>query len=154
MTSSAQRYLSLAAFIAVVLGCGTAIGYLTLPGAWYAGLAKPSFNPPNWVFAPVWSTLYVLIAIAGWRTFMAAPKSTAMKFWLAQMGLNFAWSPVFFGAHSIGGALLVIVVLLATILAFIVASWPRDRIAAGLFVPYAAWVGFATLLNVSIWMLN
>lgn len=154
MTKASHRTLSLVVFIAVVLGCGMAIGYLTLPGAWYAALAKPSFNPPNWVFAPVWSTLYVLIAVAGWRVFMREPRGPMMTLWLAQMALNFAWSPVFFGAHAIGFALVIIVALLASIVAFIAVAWPRERIAAMLFVPYAAWVGFATLLNLRLWMLN
>ncbi|MBV9347053.1 MAG: tryptophan-rich sensory protein [Pseudolabrys sp.] len=150
----ANKYISLAAFIVVVLACGMAIGYLTTPDAWYASLNKPAFNPPNWVFAPVWTTLYVLIAIAGWRTFRREPRSLAMNLWLAQMALNFSWSPVFFGAHWIGAALMIIAVLLATILAFIATAWQSDRASALLFVPYAAWVAFATLLNASLWLLN
>jgi translocator protein len=149
-----HRYLTLALFIALVLGGGTLIGFMTLPGAWYAGLAKPPFNPPNWIFGPVWTLLYIFIAVAGWRTWERMPRSAAMTVWFVQLALNFVWSPVFFGAHQIGAALVVIVVLLAAILAFIVISWPRDRTAALLFTPYAAWVAFATLLNAAIWTLN
>jgi translocator protein len=77
-----------------------------------------------------------------------------MKVWFVQLALNFIWSPVFFGAHRIGAALVIVAALLAAILAFIVMRWPRDRTAALLFTPYAAWVAFATLLNGAIWTLN
>jgi len=149
-----RPYFTLALFILLVLGGGTLIGLMTLPGEWYAGLAKPPFNPPNWIFAPVWTLLYIMVAVAGWRMWQRGPRSAAMAVWFAQLALNFIWSPVFFGAHRIGAALAIIVVLLATILFFIVMSWPRDRVAALLFAPYAAWVAFATLLNGAIWHLN
>ena len=149
-----QRYFTLAVFIAIVLGGGILIGLMTLPGEWYAGLTKPPFNPPGWIFAPVWTLLYILIAIAGWSTWQREPYGSAMAVWFVQLALNFAWSPVFFGAHQIGTALVIVAVLLATILAFIVMRWPRDRNAALLFTPYAAWVAFATLLNGAIWSLN
>jgi tryptophan-rich sensory protein len=141
-------------FMALVLGGGLALGAITVTGGWYEGLAKPSFNPPNWVFGPAWTILYVLIAIAGWRTFERARSGGAMKLWWTQLALNFLWTPVYFGAHQIGIALVVILALLVTILAFIRASWTPDRVAAGLFLPYAAWVAFASLLNASIWVLN
>ncbi len=146
--------ITLALFIALVLGGGTLIGFMTLPGEWYAGLAKPPFNPPNWIFAPVWTLLYIMVAVAGWRTWRREPRSAAMTVWYIQLALNFVWSPVFFGAHRPGAALFVIAALLATIIEFIVMRWPRDRAAALLFAPYAAWVAFATLLNASIWSLN
>ena len=149
-----RPYLTLALFIVLVLGGGTLIGVTTLPGGWYAGLIKPSFNPPNWIFAPVWTLLYLLIAIAGWRIWQRDPRSTAMTAWFIQLGLNFVWSPVFFGAHRIGLALAIIVALLAAILSFIATAWPRDRVASWLFVPYAAWVTFATALNAAVWRLN
>ena len=149
-----RSYLTLALFILLVLGGGTLIGLMTLPGEWYAGLAKPPFNPPNWIFAPVWTLLYIMVAVAGWRTWQRGPRSAAMAPWFVQLALNFVWSPVFFGAHRIGGALAVIVALLAAIIAFIVMAGPRDRIAALLFTPYAAWVAFATLLNGALWYLN
>jgi tryptophan-rich sensory protein len=141
-------------FLVLVLGGGLAIGFLTAPGAWYAGLAKPSFNPPNWLFAPVWTALYVLIAIAGWRIFERDRSGWPMRLWWTQLALNFLWSPVFFAAHRIALALLVILLLLAAILAFIAMSWRQDRVAASLFVPYAAWVGFASVLNAAILALN
>ncbi|HET7381030.1 MAG TPA: TspO/MBR family protein [Pseudolabrys sp.] len=149
-----HRYLTLALFIALVLGGGTLIGLMTLPGEWYAGLAKPPFNPPNWIFAPVWTLLYIMVAVAGWRTWQRGPRNAAMAVWFIQLALNFVWSPVFFGAHRIGAALVIVAALLATIIAFIVICWPRDRAAALLFAPYAAWVAFATLLNGALWYLN
>jgi tryptophan-rich sensory protein len=149
-----RRLTSLAIFLVLVIGGGLGIGFLTAPGEWYASIAKPAFNPPNWVFAPVWTVLYVLIAVAGWRMFGVDRRGSAMKLWWAQLVLNFLWSPAFFGAHQIKLALILILMLLATILAFIAAAWQRDRKAAGLFVPYAAWVAFASLLNGAIALVN
>lgn len=106
------------------------------------------------MFAPVWTALYVLIAIAGWRTFERDRSGWPMRLWWAQLVLNFAWSPVFFAARQIGVAFGIILLLLAAILAFIDASWRQDRVAAWLFVPYAAWVAFASALNASIFALN
>lgn len=146
--------LSLTLFIALVLGTGLAIGGLTVTGGWYDSLAKPSFSPPSWVFGPVWTVIYVLIAIAGWRTWERDRTGWPMKAWWVQMALNFLWTPVYFGAHQIGGALVVILALLAAILAFIAVTWRPDRVSAWLFAPYAAWVTFATALNASIWALN
>jgi translocator protein len=141
-------------FILLVVGGGLLVGFLTAPGPWYEALAKPSFNPPNWLFGPVWTILYVLIAIAGWRLWQRERTGAAMKLWWLQLVLNFLWSPVFFGLEQIGLALLIILALFATILAFLAAAWNLDRVAAWLFVPYAAWVAFASLLNASIWSLN
>jgi tryptophan-rich sensory protein len=146
--------VSLILFLVLVAGGGIAIGYLTAPGEWYAQLAKPAFNPPGWIFGPVWTGLYVLIAIAGWRVWQRDGGGWPMKLWWMQIVLNFSWSPVFFSAHRIGLALIVILLLLGAILAFIAAAWRQDRVAAWLFAPYAAWVAFASILNASILMLN
>ncbi len=149
-----NRISSLILFLALVLGGGLALGYLTAPGEWYAGLTRPAFNPPAWVFAPVWTVLYVLIAIAGWRLWERDRTGWPMRLWWAQMVLNFLWTPVFFTAHQIGLAFVVILLLLAAIIGFIVTVWRPDRVAAWLFMPYAVWVAFASLLNGSIWLLN
>lgn len=142
------------AFILVVSGIGAAIGLMNAPGEWFASLDKPFFNPPGWLFGPVWTVLYVMIAIAGARTALAAPRSAAMRLWIVQMALNFLWSPAFFGLRSPAAGLMVILPLLASIIAFIISSRKSDRIAALFFWPYLAWVGFATVLNASIWALN
>ena len=143
--------------MALVLGGGTAIGLLTGPGEWYAGLHKPSFAPPNWVFAPVWTVLYLMIAVAGWLVWhSAAPgRSALLLLWGLQLILNFLWSPLFFGVHRIGMAFVDIVALLAVIVMFMVLA---QRAGQGrvvwLMAPYAAWVGFATLLNGAYERLN
>jgi benzodiazapine receptor len=149
-----NRILSLLVFLAIVLGGGTLIGFVTAPGDWYASLQKPWFNPPNWIFAPVWTLLYIAIAIAGWRTYLRRPGGTSMAIWSVQLILNLTWSPVFFGLHMVGLALIVIIFLLAAIVAFVVATWRVDRPSSLLFVPYAAWVTFATALNISILLMN
>ena len=149
-----HRLASITLLLVLVVGGGLAVGFFTAPGEWYAGLTKPAFNPPNWIFAPVWTILYVLIAVAGWRTFERNRGSWPMKLWWGQLALNFLWSPVFFAAQRIGLALIVILLLLAAILAFIIVVWRQDRAAAWLFAPYAAWVFFASGLNGAIWLLN
>ncbi len=146
--------IQLIPFLAIVVGGGLLIGATNLPGAWYAELAKPSFTPPNWLFAPAWTMIYTLIAIAGWRTFQHRPHSLAMGLWYAQLGLNFAWSPAMFTLHAIALALIIILALLAVVCGFIFVQWRQDRIAALLFVPYAAWVTYASLLNAAVWHLN
>jgi benzodiazapine receptor len=147
-------YALLVFFLAAVIGVGAFIGVNTAPGAWYAGLEKPPFSPPNWIFAPVWFALYVMIAVAGWRTAIRQPDSLGMKLWFAQMILNWTWSPVFFSAQQLWPAAVIIVAMLVSIAAFVVERWNRDRTAAVLFLPYAAWVSFATILNVSVAVLN
>jgi len=149
-----NHLFALASFLLLVVVGGLAIGYLTAPGAWYAGLVKPTFNPPNWVFGPTWTVLYVLIAVAGWRVWLKESRGWPMRLWWAQLVLNFLWTPVFFGAQRIDLALGVVLALLVTVLAFIVASWRRDRTSAWLFAPYAAWVAFASVLNDAILVLN
>ncbi len=141
-------------FLILVVGGGLVIGYVTAPGIWYAGLNKPAFNPPDWVFAPTWSVLYVLIAVAGARVWLRGRREVAMRLWWLQLALNFAWSPVFFSLHMIGPALVIILLLAATVIAFIIASWRVDRFSALMFLPYAAWVLFAGVLNGAILLLN
>lgn len=145
---------ALPGFVLLTVGGGLLIGLLTLPGEWYASLQKPWFNPPDWLFGPVWTLLYVLIAIAGWRCWAVDRHGRAMAIWFAQLALNFLWSPIFFGAKLPSAALVVILLLLVAIAAFIAVVWQKDRSAGLLFVPYALWVAFATLLNLSIVWLN
>lgn len=148
------RFFPLALFIVLTVGGGLLIGAANTPGAWYAGLDKPFFTPPDWLFAPVWTVLYVAIAVAGWRIWRLRATGGAMTAWWLQLGLNFLWSPVFFTVQAAGWALAVILALLAAIVAFVRLAWDRDRPAALIFLPYAAWVGFATLLTAAVWRLN
>ena len=144
----------MAAFVAGVLVIGGAIGASNTPDAWYQSLVKAPWNPPNWVFAPAWFTLYVLIGIAGARTALRDLASPQMLLWILQMVLNFAWSPTWFSLHQVWAAFALIAAILALIIAFIATSWKADRISAWLFVPYAAWVGFASSLNLAVALLN
>ncbi len=149
-----NKWLNLAIFLILTVGGGLAIGLATMPDEWYRSLQKPSFNPPDWIFGPVWTVIYVLIALAGWRTWERDRAGIAMNAWFVQLVLNFIWSPIFFLQHSISGALAVIIGILAMIVIFTASSWRTDRIAALLFIPYGAWVAFATALNASIYSLN
>ncbi len=129
-------------------------GAFTPPGAWYQTLQKPEWNPPSWIFGPVWTLLYLGMAIAAWLVWRNGARSGALRWYLIQLALNAAWTPVFFGAHQIGAALLVILCLWLSILLTLRAFWQISRPAGLLLVPYLAWVSFATALNVTLWRLN
>ena len=149
-----RSLILLVVFLAVVIGVGASIGVVTAPGEWYASLNKPPFNPPNWLFAPVWFALYVLIAVAGWRTFLRNPTGTAMILWTTQMLLNWAWSPLWFSLHLIWPAFACIMLMWLSIIGFIGATRRTDPVSAWLFAPYLAWVTFAAALNFALWRLN
>jgi benzodiazapine receptor len=157
--SHGRDIAGLAGFIVVCLAVG-ALGSIATSAnveTWYPTLAKPSFNPPAWVFAPVWTTLYLMIAVSGWMVWRAygfQRARAAFTVYGLQLVLNLAWSFLFFGAHAIGAALIEIIVLLAAIVLTIIRFRPLHSGAATLLMPYAAWVAFATLLNASIWALN
>jgi tryptophan-rich sensory protein len=139
-----------------VSGLGAA-ATATSVGSWYQALEKPSFNPPDWVFAPVWTTLFILMAIAGWRIWRGLhtrPRTIALVVFAVQLGLNLTWSVLFFGLQSIGGALVDIALLLTAIVTTATLFWRIEWIAGALLVPYAIWVAYALLLNASIWLLN
>jgi len=129
----------------------------SIPG-WFAGLAKPAFNPPNWVFAPVWTILYALMALAAYLVYEKGPRErrvrTALVVFILQLVLNVLWSIIFFGAHQILGAVVVIVLLWAMILATILLFSRISKAAAYLLVPYILWVSFAAVLNISFSILN
>lgn len=148
-----MRYLPLPLFLLLTVGGGGLIGLAVETGGWYADLAKPSFNPPAFVFAPVWGTLYILIGFAGWRVWRSG-LGTAQKLWWLQLVLNFAWPPLFFSAHMLGAALALILALDVAVAAFIAATWRAERVSALLFLPYLAWVAYASLLNGALWWLN
>jgi tryptophan-rich sensory protein len=126
-------------------------------GGWYRTLARPAIAPPNWVFGPVWTLLYGLMAFAAWRVWLAPPspaRSWALGFFLGQLALNLAWTWIFFRRHAIGGALAEIAVLWVAIATTIVAFSRLEPAAAWLMAPYLAWVTFACALNATFWRLN
>jgi len=156
---NARDYGGLAVFVAINAAVSALGGWATAGSVrtWYVTLEKPPFNPPDWVFAPVWTALYLMIAVAGWRAWRraaGAQRGPALTAYAVQLALNLSWSFAFFGAQRIGAALAVIVALLAAILANAFLFWRIDRAAGALLLPYAAWVAFATLLNASLWRLN
>jgi tryptophan-rich sensory protein len=151
--------LALAFFVALCLGIG-ALGasvVATSVDTWYAALAKPSFTPPDQVFGPVWTALYVLMAVAAWRVWRAADRDTTrgpLTLFALQLALTLGWTVVFFGLQKIGAAVATIVVLDVGVVVTTLAFRPLDRWAGRLMVPYLAWVAFATVLNIAIWRLN
>jgi benzodiazapine receptor len=136
---------------------GNIATFPNIPG-WYAGLEKPGFTPPNWLFGPVWTMLYIIMAFAFWRILEAPSrspgKSTAVTWFLIQMALNAAWSVAFFGLHSPGLGLIVIGGMILAIVMTMLSFARLDRLAALILLPYLAWVCFASALNAAIFILN
>jgi tryptophan-rich sensory protein len=155
-----RSLLTLALALALPLAVGAAGGVATTSSVrtWYPTLRKPPFNPPSWIFAPVWTTLYVLMGIALYLVVSGARRSPgrrrAVAWWGAQLVLNFLWSFVFFGRRAVGPAFGEILVLWLAIAGTIRAFAAERPVAAGLLVPYLGWTTFATVLNGSIWYLN
>jgi translocator protein len=144
-------------FLVATLAVGASASVFTVPNVptWYAGLRHPVIAPPNAVFAPVWTTLYVLMAVAAWRVWRKTGlKSAEMAVFALQLALNFAWSAIFFGLHRIGAALIEIIALDMLVLATIVLFLRRDKWAGVLLLPYLAWLLFATALTRAFWQLN
>lgn len=146
--------------ILIPLLVGSVAGYFTTEGVngWYAAAAKPSFNPPNWIFAPVWTTLYILMGIALYLVWKSgadkAIKQQAIILFAVQLTLNFFWSFIFFAQQQTGWALAEIMVMWVAILFTILWFGKISPAAAWLLVPYICWVSFAMVLNYSIWKLN
>jgi tryptophan-rich sensory protein len=143
--------------IAVCLGAAVVGSLMTTPSLqpWYAGLRKPRWSPPNWVFAPVWTVLYLAMAIAAWLVWRKVGLTAApMLIFLLQLVLNVAWSGFFFQLRSPGWAFADIVLLWLGILATTVQFWSLFPVASWLLGPYLIWVTFAAALNISIWRLN
>ena len=154
-----RELLGLVAFIALCLGVSALGGWVTAGSvaSWYPTLHKPAFNPPDWLFAPVWTVLYLMVAVAGWRVWRRRGFSGArgaMSAYALQLALNLGWSFVFFGGRMIGAALAEIVLLFVAIVVNEALFWRIERAAALLLVPYAAWVAFAAVLNAELWRLN
>jgi len=145
--------LGLIGFI-VVTFCAPAVGVLTVPGSWYASLNKPAWNPPAWIFGPVWTFLYLLMAVAAWLVWKRVGWKSAVWLYMLQLVLNAAWTPIFFGAHELGWALAEIIVLWFAIVVTLLAFLNVSRVAGGMLVPYLVWVSFATFLNLTLWRMN
>lgn len=151
---NARNAIALAVFVSVV-AASALFGAQFEQGAWYQSLAKPTWNPPGAVFGPVWTALYICIAVAGWLVWRRVGRIDAvLVVWIVQLVLNAAWSWLFFGLHRPDLALIDIVLLLATILVFVALARRHSAVASWLFVPYALWVAFATALNFTIWRMN
>ncbi|MEN9652402.1 MAG: hypothetical protein RL303_122 [Verrucomicrobiota bacterium] len=144
------RLAGLTVLCLTVGGLGSAATMPEIKG-WYAGLAKPPFNPPNWIFGPVWSTLYVLMALAASNAW--ADRSARRTFFIILL-VNALWSLLFFGLHQPGLALVDILAYLVLLVVWIRRLWPAHRGSALLQLPHLAWVGFAAVLNAAIWWLN
>ncbi len=158
MTS--KNFLKLIIAILVSEAAGIIGSIFTTPSisGWYANLVKPEFAPPNWIFAPVWTTLFALMGIAAflvWKRGLDDKKvKIALGIFIGQLALNTLWSIIFFGLHSPAGAFLEIIFLWLAILATIIAFAKISRAAAWILAPYILWVSFAAYLNYAIWTLN
>ena len=158
-TKPGRPWIGLLVFLVLCFaaaGIGSAVTTPQIDG-WYATLAKPSWNPPNWIFGPVWTALYLAMAVAAWLVWrqdgIAGAKLSLALFGL-QLALNTLWSCLFFGLESPGLAFAEVLLLWATIAVTMVMFWFRSKVAGALFAPYLAWVTFAAFLNFTIWRLN
>jgi benzodiazapine receptor len=158
MTAGNKRneWLGLGVFIILCFAVAGIGGLTTTPNIpnWYATLAKPAWTPPDWIFGPVWSALYLSMALAAWLVWRKGDALLPLTLFAVQLSFNAAWSWLFFGLHSPGIAFVDIVLLWLAIVATTIAFWRRSLVAGLLFVPYLVWVSFATVLNWAIWRLN
>jgi len=144
-------------FLLLTLGVGAVTSVFTTPSipTWYAGLNHPSITPPNWVFAPVWTALYIAMAFAAWRVWkITGLRSLEMGAFGLQLAFNLAWSVIFFSLHRIGGALVDILLLDLAVFYTMLLFFRRDRLAGLLFLAYLGWVAYATLLNHAFGQIN
>lgn len=151
-----KTILALAGWLALCFSAA-ALGAIFMPGEWYLTLKKPSWNPPGWIFGPVWSALYTMMAVAAWLVWRQGgwrKQRKPLLIFLAQLALNALWTPLFFGLHRSGVAFVEIVLLWLAIAATLAAFRLVSRVAAWLLIPYLLWVSFATMLNFALWRLN
>lgn len=157
--STARRYVPLAvsiALVAVVAAVGGAITAKSVP-TWYAELAKPTWGPPNWLFGPVWTALYLMMAVAAWLVYLKgglAANKIPLGLYAVQLALNALWTPLFFGLHMPGLAFVEIILLWLAILAAMLLFFRVQKAAGWLMLPYLLWVTFASFLNFAVWRLN
>ena len=151
--------IALALFVALCLAIGALCAAVTETSVrtWYEELSKPSFNPPNELFGPIWTVLYIMMGVAAWRVWRGADRETVrgpLTLFALQLALNLGWSVVFFGLQKIGAAVATIFVLDVAVAVTTLAFRPVDRLAGLLMLPYLAWVAYATVLNIALWRLN
>ena len=151
--SSARSLLALAGFV-VITFCAPLAGMIMPPGDWYDSLAKPEWNPPSWIFGPVWTVLYLMMAIAAWMVWKRNGWRQPIRLYFLQLVLNAAWTPIFFGAHQPGWALVDILALWIAVLLTLLTFLRVSKAAGWLLVPYLAWVTFAAFLNFTLWRMN
>lgn len=154
--SRAASMLGLAGCLAACFGAAS-LGAVFMPGEWYAALKKPSWNPPAWIFGPVWTALYTMMAVSAWLVWKRGGftrQRRALTLFLGQLVLNAAWTPLFFGLHRTGLAFAEIIMLWVAIASTLAAFHSVSRPAAWLLVPYLAWVTFAAILNGTLWRMN
>ena len=159
MTTTARSIVALAVFLALSFTASAIGGLFTYPAipGWYQGLEKPSWTPPDAVFGPVWTVLYILMAVAAWLVWKRGgwtAQRGPLTLWGVQLVLNSLWSILFFGMRNPALGLMEIVILWLAILTTLIAFWKVSRLAGGLLVPYLAWVSYASALNYSIFRLN
>ena len=151
-----QTSFALVGWVALTF-CAPLFSIGSVPNEWYAALNKPSWNPPPWVFGPAWTLLYSLMAVAAWMVWKRggfAAQRGALSFYLVQLVLNAAWTPIFFGMRRMDIALVVIVTLWVAIALTLRSFWRVRKLAGDLLIPYLAWVSFASFLNFTLWRLN
>lgn len=150
------QWVALAGLLSLCFAAA-AFGTVFMPGEWYAALKKPSWNPPGWVFGPVWTTLYTMMAVAAWLVWrqggFPAQRGPLLAFFI-QLALNALWTPLFFGLHRPGTAFAEIILLWLSIAWTMAVFWRVHRTAALLLTPYLTWVSFAAVLNFILWRLN
>ena len=151
-----NKYLSLAIITLITFLAPAVGGYATsaFKEPWYSQLILPSFNPPSWVFAPVWSTLYLMMSLAIWKIWTKTFDIKILKIYLIHIFFNSTWTIVFFGLHKIGLALLNLIIILIFIIILMREYFIKDKISFTLMVPYLSWSVYALLLNSAIFLLN
>ncbi|RMO85961.1 TspO/MBR protein [Pseudomonas syringae pv. philadelphi] len=139
-------------FFIFLLACSAAAatGIIFKPGAWYESLQKPAFTPPNWAFPVAWTTIYLLLAWAGYRLTLLPGSETLLALWAAQIALNTLWTPVFFGAHRILAATVILAMLWIVVAVMVVMALQLDVVTGLILLPYLAWLSVAAALNFSI----
>ena len=151
-----NKYLSLAIIILITFLAPTIGSYATseFKEPWYSQLILPSFNPPSWVFAPVWTTLYLMMSLAIWKIWIKTFDTKILKIYLIHIFFNCTWTVVFFGFHKIGLALLNLIIILIFIIFLMREYFIKDKISFILMIPYLSWSGYALVLNSAIFLLN